>query len=478
MHKRKTTDIKDLKKFGRREFLKLLGTASALGAAGFTMPDLVEAALSDAGDRPNIIFILGDNHNAGDMGPAGHPFLKTPGLDQLAREGVTFDAAYNTTSLCSPSRASILTGNYAHNHEVKNNHTPWTGCRETFLKYLHDGGYATAFIGKWHMPGKGLPEFSYLDLFVSYTANEGQGRYFDCPMIVNGQEVPSRSPYITTELTDYAIEFIEEKRKKADGTRQPFCLYLSHRAAHPPFAAPEGFAGMYDEKNVDMPKEVDPLWFGKTRQNVFQGVMMGTYPNQYRKYCETITAMDHGIDRLLKRVDELDLHDNTVVIYMADNGIQWGQHGMHGIREPYQDSALLPFIVRAPWLVADPGTHRKQLALNIDIGPTLIDIAGLSVPGSMDGESLVPVMRNPKARGREAFLMEFWRYFPEPTPSYVGVVTKRYKYIEFERGRDPWLFDLEADPEELNNLYGTPEGAALLPKLKEKMHGLMAGRKY
>ena len=419
-------------------------------------------------EQPNIIFILGDNHNAGTMSFAGHPFIKTPGMDRLAREGVVFTNTFNTTSLCSPSRASLLTGAYAHRHGVLNNHTPWTGQMPTFLEHLSRNGYATAFIGKWHMPGDGLPEMPYLDLFVSYTYREGQGAYFNCPMIVNGKKTPSRKPYITAEITDYAIEFMQANMAGSAVARKPFCIYLAHRPGHPPFQAPEGIAGMYDQADVKavLPKNTDPWWYGKTKGNVFQGVMMGTYYNKYRKYCETLTAMDRDIVRLLDKIDELGLQDNTLVIYMGDNGMQWGTHDCHGIREPYEDSARLPFIVRAPWLVKDPGGQRPQMALNIDIGPTLLDIAGVTVPAEMDGESLAPVIKDPVARGRKAFLLEFWRYYPENTPSYVGVRTERYKYIEFERGRQPWLFDIQKDPEELTNLFMTAEGEKILPEVK------------
>ena len=150
-------------------------------------------------------------------------------------------------------------------------------------------------------------------------------------------------------------------------------------------------------------------------------------------------------------------------------------HDCHGIREPYEDSARLPFIVRAPWLVQDPGGRRKQMALNIDIGPTMLDVAGVSVPVEMDGESLIPIINNPNARGRKAFLLEFWRYFPENTPSYVGVRTEKYKYIEFERGRLPWLFDIQDDPDELKNLYETAKGKKILPDLKALLRRLKSG---
>jgi N-acetylglucosamine-6-sulfatase len=430
-----------------------------------------------SGDRPDIVFILGDNHNARTMGCAGHPVIETPAMDRLAREGVRFENAFNTTSLCSPSRASILTGAYVHSHGVKNNHTPWTGEMPTFLEHLSDAGYATAFIGKWHMPGDGLPEMPFLDLFVSYTYREGQGAYFDCPMIVNGQEVSSRKPYITEEVTDYAIEFIEQAAAQPASERRPFAVYLSHRPGHPPYQAPEGIDGMYDQAEVSeaLPPNVDSWWFGKTRGNVFQGSMMGSYFDQYRGYLETLTAMDADIGRLLERIDELGLTENTVVVYLGDNGMQWGTHGRHGIREPYEDSAKLPMIVRAPGLVPDPGTRRDQIALNIDIAPTFLELGGVDPPDHVDGESLVPILRDGKAKSREAFLMEFWRYYPENTPSYRGVRTERHKYIEFDKGRDPWLFDIVEDPDELRTLYGTAEGNRVLPEVLKMLERLQAG---
>jgi len=357
----------------------MISAAVATGIICLTVSAVAEAAKVNPMEKPNIIFILGDNHNAKTMSFVGHPFIQTPGMDRLAREGIFFENTFNTTSLCSPSRASLLTGAYAHRHGVKNNHTPWTGEVPTFLEHLSRHGYSTAFIGKWHMPGEGLPEMPFLDLFVSYTYREGQGAYFNCPMIVNGKETPSRKPYITEEVTDYAIEFIQDNLANSEDKRKPFCIYLSHRPGHPPFQAPKGIAGMYDDADVKgvLPKNVDPWWYGKTNGNVFQGVMMGSYYNKYRKYCETLTAMDRDIVRLLDKIDEMGLRGNTVVIYMGDNGMQWGTHDCHGIREPYEDSAKLPFIVRAPWLVPDPGGQRKQMALNIDIGPTILDIAGV-----------------------------------------------------------------------------------------------------
>ncbi|MCD6569810.1 MAG: sulfatase-like hydrolase/transferase [Deltaproteobacteria bacterium] len=459
----------------RREMLKLMGTTTVAGLMGISLPEVTRAASLSHKEKPNIIFILSDNCRWDCMGFMGHPFIKTPGLDRLASEGVVLENAFNTNSLCSPSRASILTGTYAHTHGVLNNHTPWTGQKPTFFEYLKKAGYDTAFIGKWHMPGKGLPEMPYLDLFVSYTYREGQGSYFNCPLIVNGKPEPSQKAYITEEVTHRAIEFMKE-RIKPDGSRSPFCIYLSHRTAHPPFHAPKGIAGMYNDSKVELPEVVDS-WFSRTNGNVYQGIMMGSYENQYRRYCEVITAMDRDIQHLLEQIDQLGLRDNTIIIYMSDNGMMWGEHRRHGIKYPYEESIRLPFIVRCPWLIPDIGTRRSQMALNIDIAPTLLDIAGVAIPSGMEGQSLVPILRDSEISGRNAWLLEYWKYYPENFPSYFGVRTETHKYIEYEKTLKPELFDLVNDPGEQHNLYGTPEGEKLLPELKKMLEALKSGKK-
>jgi N-acetylglucosamine-6-sulfatase len=470
----------------RREILKLIGAGITTGLATIFQPSekkLINQGFQNSkftqnecdlptkqngfGKSPNIIFILSDNHNYKTMACVGHPFIQTPGLDRLAKGGVLYENAFCTTALCSPSRASILTGSYAHNHKILNNHTPWTGQMSTFLEYLSLYGYATAFIGKWHMPGKGLPNMPFLDLFVSYTYREGQGAYFNCPMIVNGEKVSSRKAYISEEITDYAIEFIQDNLTQQGESRRPFCIYLSHRSSHPPYQSPEAIAGMYQDCDVQsiLPELIDPWWYGKSNRNIYQGVMMGSYYDQYRKYCETLTAMDADIVRLLDYLTQTGLIENTMIIYMGDNGMQWGTHDCHGIREPYEDSIRIPFILQAPWCTQKIGTCRSQMVLNIDIAPTILDIAGIPIPPIMDGESLLPSLTNPNIPGREEFILEFWRYFPENTPSYTGIRTQRYKYIEFERGRDPWLFDLQEDPYELKNLYNTTTATKILKTL-------------
>jgi len=214
-------------------------------------PDAENDRSIRAGKRPNMIVILSDDHRYDYFSGTGHSFVRTPALDRLAGEGVRFTNAFVTTSLCSPSRASFLTGQYASTHGVQNNFTPWNPANETFVETLADSGYAGAFIGKWHMPG-GLPDLEGLDEFVSFTAQDGQGVYYNCPLIVNGHREESRVPYLTTELTNRAIDFGREKEN------EPFVLYLSHKAAHANFLPARELAGIYDHADVPMPDRGHP----------------------------------------------------------------------------------------------------------------------------------------------------------------------------------------------------------------------------
>ncbi len=452
----------------RRDMLKAMGTASAAGILGLSLPHIASAAARRS--TPNIVFILSDNTRADFMGFRGHPFIQTPSLDRLAGEGIAFNNAFCTTAFCSPSRASFLTGTYARTHGVLNNSTPWTGKKTVFLEYLKNAGYDTAFIGKFHMPGSGLPKMPFLDTFVSFTIKENQGQYFNCPLVVNGKPEMSRKPYLIEELTDRAIEFIDSSHQN------PFCLYLSYKTAHFPFLPPKDLAGMYSDEEVPTLPEADS-WLGRTNGNVFEGTMMGSVESLYRRYCEAITGMDREIDRVLKKLDESGLSDNTIVIYAGDNGYLWGEHHLIGINWPYEESIKLPFIVRCPWLVDSPGSTRSQMILNIDLAPTLLELAGFPIPEDMEGESFIPVLTNKSAKGRAAWLYEYYKYFPENVPSMIGVRTDTHKYFEFEKGLKPQLYNLALDPKENNNIYGTPEGDAILPELLEMLETLKEGKR-
>jgi len=459
----------------RRESIRILGGAVAIaGISSFTLPTNLFGSQKEK--KPNIIFILTDDHRWDCLSAVGHPFLKTPNMDRIAGEGVLFNNAFVTTSLCSPSRASFLTGQYASVHGVKNNATRWDEKKDiTFMEYLKKAGYDTAFIGKWHMPGGQLPHLPGVDLFISFTRKDGQGDYYNCPIYVNHKLTPNRKPYITEELTDYALDFVDEDREN------PFCLYLSHKAVHHDWRPPEHLKGMYGD--VDLSHSFAPesdkynTW---TNLNWLEGTM-GNMHDVYRRYCECLVSVDEQLGRLLQKLEAKGILDDTVIVYAGDNGYLWGEHRLYAKHYPYEESIRIPYLIRAPRnLIFEPGRKADQMVLNIDLAPTLLDIAGIPIPDTMQGESFLPILESKTAPGRKSFIYELFMDFPfgGRVPPHKALRTERYKYIEWEVCRDePEIYDLKKDPREMKDLINTREGkemAAILKKelevMKKKYH--------
>jgi len=415
---------------------------------------------------PNIVFILVDDHRWDFMSGVGHPFVQTPNLDRLADEGILFSNAFVTTSLCTPSRASFLTGQYAHTHGVQNNLTPWRNENVTFLELLKKAGYDTAFIGKWHMPGR-LPDLRGVDRFITFTVQAGQGRYWKCPLIVDGVDVPARKPYITEDLTDYALEYLGQERDS------PFCLYLSYKAVHHEWRPPPDLVDLYDDVNPNLPKEADS-WVTTTRGFIFVGTF-GKLEHHFMNYARCVVSVDRQVGRVLDKLDELGLADDTMVVYAGDNGYFWGEHRLVDKRWPYEESIRIPWIVRHPGIIPDPGRRAGQMVLNIDLAPTLLESAGVEVPASMEGRSFLPVLRSEDAPGREAWLYEYFKDFPYNVPAHAAVRTDTQIYIEYEGRRPSELYDLVRDPRQKENLLGTPEGDRLQPELEKKLEALKRG---
>ncbi|MBU0515815.1 MAG: sulfatase [Proteobacteria bacterium] len=447
----------------RRRAIKMSGGLLAAGLAGLTRPGLTRGA----GSPPNVIFILSDDHRWDCLGKMKHAVVETPHLDGLCRQGVHFQNAFVTTSLCSPSRASFLTGQYAHTHGVRNNLTPWSNSNVTFLEILKQEGYDTSFIGKWHMPG-GLPKLKGVDRFITFTARGGQGLYFNCPLVVNGRTTPSRKAYITEELTDYALEFMSRRRSG------PFCLYLSHKAVHQPFSPPPAMSRLYHDKKLPLPPEADS-WIPMHTDMVYYG-MKGTLEQHFRNYLRSIHALDQQIGRVLHRVEQMGIADNTIIIYCGDNGFLWGEHRLVDKRWPYEESIRVPFIVRDPRAIKDPGRTEPRMVLNIDVAPTILDLAGLRVPANMEGRSLAPLLKGTTAPWRQAWLYEYFKDFPYRVPEMQGVRTERYKYIDYQGDVTDQLFDLKNDPREQRNLIQTEAGRAMLPRLRTMLADLRKGK--
>lgn len=445
------------------------------------------------GMRPrNIVFILTDDHRADAMGFLGHPVLKTPQLDRLAREGVYCANALVTTSLCSPSRASILTGLYAHNHRVIDNNNPVDPSLVFFPQYLQAAGYETAFIGKWHMGGNDDSPQGGFDHWVGF---KGQGTYWadgrgvtrrvaqttNDGFNVDGKRVPQKG-YITDELTDYALEWLNGR--KGD---KPFLLYLSHKAVHSDFVPADRHVGLYRDAVIPLPESAapstpeqdKPRWV-RDQRNSRHGIEYGynvpdyTVAKYARRYFETLLAVDESVGRILEWLDRRGLGESTLVVYMGDNGFHLGEHGLIDKRTAYEDSIKVPLLLRCPE-VFRAGTRIEEMVANIDIAPTLLEFAGLHPPVTMDGRSFYKLAKGERLPWREYFLYEYyWEWNGPYTPTLFAIRGERYKYIHPHGVWDlDELYDLQADPLEKQNLINRPECRAIAVALNRQLFDML-----
>ncbi len=466
-------------KISRRKVLKKAAAAAGAAAAGAgfgLLSKWAKGQIAAEGSmpgpvrhtgrtgKPNIVVVLTDDQRWDHMGCAGHPFLRTPWMDRLASEGVLFSNAFVTTSLCSPSRASFLTGRYAHSHGVKNNLTPWRDESRTFFEYLKDAGYNNAFIGKWHMPGR-LPRLRGVDRFVTFTVQGGQGRYFDCPLVIDGVETERPGKYITDDLTDLAIDFI---RSEKDNT---FCLYLAHKAVHHQFLPPPDLDGLYGAEDL---RNLPPEYFSlqTMADGAFWEGALGPMEVHYRHYCECLVAVDRQLGRIMTELENLGIADDTAIVYTSDNGYSWGEHARNGKRWATEENMRVPFMVRHPRGIRGPGRRPAEMALNIDLAPTLLDIAGIAVPPQMEGRSLAPILERRPTLWRGDFLYEYFKDFPYNVPAQRAVRTGRHLYVEYEGRRRPELYDIARDPRTMTDITATREGAAALPALRRRLREL------
>lgn len=482
---------KSYQDYKRRRFIERVVTTTAvllfITSTFFSSGSKTEKMNQDAHIIPksatnNIIFILSDDHRYDFMsfvpkmlGQFATPnFLKTPSMDKMAKEGAYIQNAFVTTALCSPSRASVLTGMFSHKHGVVDNDSPVPPHNIFFPEYLQQRGYETAFIGKWHMGGESDEPRKGFDRWISF---KGQGVYYNPLLNVDGEHV-QREGYITDILTEYAIDYIKQEREK------PFFLYLSHKAVHAMFEPAKRHKGKFADVEIEYPETMinteanfadKPKWVREQRYSwhgvdyMYHGEL--EFEEFYKKYCETLLALDEGIGSVLNTLKETGLENPTVVFYMADNGFSLGEHGLIDKRQMYEESIRVPLLAYSPGFIK-PSTRISELVQNIDIAPTILELAGITTPEQMDGRSFVPLLKGERIKWRdEVFYEYFWeRPFPH-TPTVFGIRTNKYKYMTYHGIWDiDELYDIENDPGEKHNLIKDPEYQELIRNLNKKVY--------
>ena len=425
------------------------------------------------------------------MGFTGkYPFLQTPNIDQLRKEGVHFENAFCTHSLCAPSRATILTGMFPQTNGVSTNQegrefnpdkTP------TFAQILQGKGYKTAFIGKWHMAESNSPRKGF-DYWCSFS---GQGNYNGNVLNINGTEIRNEG-YITDELNKYALEFINKNSDK------PFCLYLSHKAVHQPFTPPERDKKLYSDDLVPEPAgwqdnmESKPAW-QRIEANMAQRTRIrdkdinqihpvkerkfGPWPSktgkgEQKNYLRCLSAVDQGIGEIYSMLHDKNLLENTVIVFAGDNGYFHGEHGKGDKRLAYNESMRIPLVMRYPKL-AKAGQSVSEIVLNADIAPTFLELAGIKVPERMQGKSVLPLLQGKTENWRSSFLFTYWPDLIYFIPRITAVRTEKYLYSQTPDLKDiDELYDEQNDPAELVNLAENPQFSALKKTMASELERL------
>ncbi len=439
-------------------------------------------ALGAAQGKPrNVIFILTDDHRYDAMGfLKGQSFLETPSLDRLAREGAHFTNAFVSTALCSPSRATVLTGVYAHRHRIVDNNTAIPPGTAFFPQLLQKAGYKTGFLGKWHMGNAGDAPQPGFDHWVSF---RGQGAYLPSKdgLNVNGKRVPQKG-YITDELTDYALDWLRSLDRN-----QPYFLYLSHKAVHSEFVPAERHAGRYKNQKFVPPATMAatgpmaqhrPMW-AQNQRNSWHGVEFPYHSDldigeYYKRYAETLLGVDDSVGRVLQELASRGQLDSTLVIYMGDNGFAFGEHGLIDKRTAYEESMRVPLLARCPELFSG-GRKVTPMVANLDIMPTVLDACGAAIPSGLDGRSWLPLARGTPVDWRKELLYEYYweRNFPQ-TPTTHALRTDSYKFIRYHGIWDiDELYDLQKDPLEGNNLIFSGEHQKLIAQMRTRLFDLL-----
>jgi len=453
--------------------------------------------------RPNFLVVLIDDLRYDEFGAGGHPYMKTPHIDRIAREGAIFERAFHTTPICSPNRASIMTGQYASRHGIIDNvaRDAMSHRLPNYHLALQSLGYETAHIGKWHMGNDGRPRPGY-DYWVAY---DGHGRLVDPKLNVNGT-YEQCSGYVTDLMNELAVKFLERPRK------QPFSLFFAHKAVHPDaFQAADGTLDLESQGGYK-PAE--------RHQDLYKGCVFPKYPNmlppaevikqkpvwaeafelkeapksralldslhagkqeEIRLRAAMMASVDEGVGMIFDALERSGEIDNTLILFLGDNGYFFGEHGLGPERRfAYEAGIRSPFVLRFPARVKR-NIRIKQLVICQDIAPTLIELAGGKPGPQIQGRSLVPLFSGRPRAWRKSFLVEYWAEQALPWlvgMTYKAVRTERYKYIHWvNRGRAgelDELYDLERDPWELKNRIASRAHADIRARLRRELKRLVS----
>lgn len=488
---------------------------------------------SATSQRPNIIIIVTDDHAKNAVSAYGSKLINTPNIDRIGREGIRFDNAFVTNSLCGPARAVILTGKYSHLNGFRDNNDRFDNSQVTFPKILQQAGYYTAIVGKWHLVSEPAG-FDYWNILI------GQGEYYNPDFVQNGDTL-RKEGYATDLITEYALQTLNNR--PAD---KPFCLMLHQKAPHRNFMPNLKDLGAFDSTQLPFPPTLfddyatrtaaareqdmeirdmyhaydlklkipegkkDPgtgghgeghgakFWEGNYRRFTeeqkklwdeyykpisdafYKANLKGKpleewmYQRYIKDYLSCVLSVDENIGKLFSYLEEKKLLDNTLIIYTSDQGFFLGEHGWYDKRFMYEESLGIPLVMRYPDKIK-AGEINRNLVLNLDIAPTVLDAAGVQVPGNLQGQSLLSLTSDSAPGWRTSLYYHYYEfpYGAHKVKKHFGIRTDRYKLIHFYNDIDEWeLFDLKKDPYELNNLYPSAQSKNLSDSLKEALNDL------
>ena len=472
-------------------------------------------------NRPNIVVIISDDHAYQTISAYGSKFAQTPSIDRIAHEGAVFTNAHVTNSICGPSRASILTGRYSHINGFRDNeNSNFNFNQDLFVKGLQASGYQTAWIGKMHL-GNNTPQG--LDY---YKLLPGQGSYYNPDFIETGNKKTQHTGYVSNIITDISEDWLDHRDKS-----KPFCLVIGHKATHRTWMPDLDDLGMFEDKTFPLPADfydhydtrkaaaVQDMTISKTMLMKYdlkmfedsadanrEGSIKRMNPEQKKKfldfysrinadlkvknltgnaltewkyqrymkdYLATAASLDRNIGRVLDYLDKNELTQNTIVIYLSDQGFYMGEHGWFDKRFMYEESFRTPMVMRYPGVIK-PGTSINDFIMNIDLAPTLLQAGGAKVPVDMQGQSFLPLLKHGRYNSRKAMYYHYYENGEHSVSPHFGIKTQRYKLIRFYKRVESWeLFDLKEDPHELKNIYNTQMGKQLTPSLKKQLMGLI-----